>query len=292
MTSPHATSCGNRLGEQLTRQTHKITTYGEQAGSWAVRKVSFHSGPPSRFRPEPGVEVDGEVWVARATTGSRPTGCPDPFEPIKLSPFYHRKHLWPAVFRWPINLHRRGEINAWWGDAPAQGKNGVFWGLRLGQGATVPVVDARAPKSALSWTHTAPKTPTRAARQGDHPARHEILGDADLNPARTTAGAIVLAHPVPWAVAMVQEFGPQETAFPPADGWPCGVYVDASAGDRGFNHARTQCGLGWTWLSGDQATEARKYNMSHMVFYGWSQAAILAAVAGNAQVVVVLRSYH
>lgn len=203
-------------------------------------QVSFHPAGHVPGSAQIRVEVDGEVWVASGDYKVVDDGLSDPFEPVRCHHFITESTFGLPVFRWAEQAAVAAEINAWWAGCAAQGKTAFLGAYALGKAQRL--LSMLDPDIGPILTHTATENTNRVMRDQGITLPDTILADADLKP-KDHPGAIVLAPPVPWAV-----HGPRNSARRkpplPADGWPCGVYVDAVRAIAALSSRTMRTGMG------------------------------------------------
>ena len=118
-----------RLGKDISLQT---VAYGEALHINGVR-FSWHPAGHIPGSAQIRVEHKGEVWVASGDYKVENDGLSPAFEPIPCHTFITECTFGMPIYRWEPQALRFEEINQWWAEAAAAGKNCVLFGYSLGK---------------------------------------------------------------------------------------------------------------------------------------------------------------
>ena len=118
-----------RLGKDISLQT---VAYGETVLINGV-KFSWHPAGHIPGSAQIRVEHRGEVWVASGDYKVEDDGLSPAFEPVPCHTFISECTFGMPVYRWEPQSVRYAEINHWWAQQAASGKNCLLFGYSLGK---------------------------------------------------------------------------------------------------------------------------------------------------------------
>jgi len=118
-----------RLGKNISLQT---VAYGEALTINGVR-FSWHPAGHIPGSAQIRVAYRGEVWVASGDYKVEDDGLAPAFEPVRCHTFITECTFGMPIYQWEPQALRFEEINRWWAESAAAGKNCVLYGYSLGK---------------------------------------------------------------------------------------------------------------------------------------------------------------
>lgn len=215
-----------RLGPEASIE---VLSWGEQRRIGGA-VVSLHPAGHILGSAQVRVEVGGEVWVVTGDYKTDPDPTCSAFESVRCDTFITETTFGLPVFRWPDVSEVFAEIDAWWRENRAQGRNSLLYGYALGKAQRLLCgVDA---SIGPILVHGSVAKLNEAYRDGGIDLPETLPATAE-NAARFAGEALIVAPPSAGGSTWVRKFLPGSDAF--ASGWMTmrGTRRQRS-GDRGF----------------------------------------------------------
>ncbi|WP_108482321.1 ligase-associated DNA damage response exonuclease [Oceaniglobus ichthyenteri] len=215
----------HRLGD-ITLETVR---YGEERTLNGVT-VSYHPAGHVPGSAQIRVAHKGEVWVVSGDYKIEDDGLSEPFEPIKCHAFITECTFGLPVFKWQPQREIAAELNAWWAENAAQGRNTILGAYALGKAQRL--LSLLNPDIGPILTHGAVENTNAILRAQGVRLPDTVLVTPDLNP-KDHPGALIVAPPSALGTQWARRFRPLSDGF--ASGWMAlrGVRRRRAA-DRGF----------------------------------------------------------
>ncbi len=184
-----------RLGQDIIVQGVK---YGEEITMNGV-KISFHPAGHIWGSAQIRLEYQGEIWVVSGDYKLQDDHISTPFELIKCHHFITESTFGLPVYNFPSVEEVHNDINDWWRQNAAEGKNSVILAYALGKAQRV--INKLDETIGGIYTHGAVDNITKLYEQnvGTLPKNSRI--DANIN-IKDIKGAMIVAPPsaagTPW----------------------------------------------------------------------------------------------
>lgn len=267
----------HRLGLENTFETYE---YGK---TFTINGVEFSFHPAGHIIGSAQVRVayKDEIWVASGDYKVAPDPVSESFEPVKCHHFITESTFGLPIFKWENDINVFAEIDTWWKQNAAEGKNSVLLTYALGKAQRI--LAELIPNDLPIFTHGAIDTMNEVLAPLNLPLRKALhWKEYDKN---VHKGALILTTPGSTGTTFLNRFKPISMAM--ASGWMAMRGTRRRKGlDRGFvlsDHADWD-GL----LSAIKQTEAENIYVTH----GYQQqfAKYLNEQGYNAQAVETLYS--
>jgi putative mRNA 3-end processing factor len=206
------------MRERLGNITFQGLGYDERIGIGDTT-VSLHPAGHVLGSAQVRIEHRGQVWVASGdyfTSGVEDDTNPTcvAFEPVRCHCFVTESTFGLPIYRWSAQRDIYAEIDRWWADTRAQGRNALLMGYSFGKAQRLLAgVDA---SIGPIWLHPAVDALCRAYRAAGVALPEAQLLHGDVKAAQLK-GALVIAPPGVHGSAWTRRLGDASDAF--ASGW-------------------------------------------------------------------------
>lgn len=257
----HAHYLAHKLSlEVLTYRLGDISVQTVSYNETIIRngvKISFHPAGHIIGSSQIRVEYKGEVWVVSGDYKLEDDGVAAPFEPVKCHAFISECTFGMPVYKWKPQKEIFEDINHWWQQNIADGRNTVLAGYSLGKAQRI--MHSLDPAIGRIYTHGAIENTNDALRRNgvNLPETIRITPEINKNDLRN---GIILCPPSAIGTAWMRKFQPLNFGY--CSGWMAlrGAKRRMAA-DRGFvisDHAD------WDGLiSAIQATTCESVYLTH-----------------------------
>lgn len=193
-----------RLGQEINFQGIE---YGKSVTINGV-SISFHPAGHIPGSAQIRLEHGGEIWVVSGDYKLSNDGVSAPFEPVRCNHFITESTFGLPVYRFPEPQFVHNEINQWWQENAAQGKNSLVAAYSLGKAQRV--LHHLDRSIGLVYLHGAVAGMQDILEQG-HPFLRVPLTKEKIK------GAMIVAPPSVIGSPWMKRFEPCETSM--ASGW-------------------------------------------------------------------------
>ena len=186
--------------------------WGEQ---FTINQVTFSFHPAGHIigSAQIRVEYKGEVWVFSGDYKTEDDGISVPYEPVKCHVFITECTFGLPVFKWTPQQIVMEEINNWWIENQAEGRNSVLFGYSLGKAQRL--LHGLNPEIGTIFTHGAVENMTEVLRPLIKlPPTTLITRETKKEDIK---GAIILAPPSAHGSTWIKKMMPYVTGN--ASGW-------------------------------------------------------------------------
>ena len=193
-----------------------IKVVGKEWGEhFVINGVEFSLHPAGHIVGSSQVRVSykGEVWVFTGDYKVENDGVCTPYEPIKCHTFITECTFGLPAFSWAPQEEVMQDINNWWSENKADGRNSVLFGYSLGKAQRL--LNYLNPEIGTIYTHGAIENMTRVIRpMVDLPDTTLITKDTKKEDLK---GSLILAPPSAHGSTWIRKMVPYVTGT--ASGW-------------------------------------------------------------------------
>ncbi len=215
-----------RLGQDIKLET---IDYHEQVTINGV-KFSLHPAGHIFGSAQVRVEYKGEVWVVSGDYKTEDDGFCSAFEPVKCQHFVTESTFGMPVYQWQEQKTVFEDINQWWRDNQAQGKNTVLFGYSLGKAQRI--IDNLDQSIGEIFLHGAIWNTNEALIKNGAPLPRLTHATKEI-PKERFKGCMIIAPPGAMNSSWMRKFQPYDTGI--CSGW---MMIRGAkrrrAADRGF----------------------------------------------------------
>lgn len=242
-----------RLGEDINLQTLE---YGDELLINGV-KVSFHPAGHIPGSAQIRLEHKGRVAVVSGDYKVEDDGLSAAFEPVKCHEFVSECTFGLPIYKWESQKEIFNQINSWWKENAAEGRNSVLFAYSLGKAQRI--LQNLNPEIGEVFVHGAVWN-TNQALLANGISLRDVPKVTQEIPKSKYKGALIIAPPSAMGTPWMRKFSPYRTGI--CSGWMAirGTRRRRAA-DRGFvlsDHADWE-GL----IQAITATEAEKVYLTH-----------------------------
>lgn len=242
-----------RLGEDINLQTLE---YGDELLINGV-KVSFHPAGHIPGSAQIRLEHKGRVAVVSGDYKVEDDGLSAAFEPVKCHEFVSECTFGLPIYKWESQKEIFNQINSWWKENAAEGRNSVLFAYSLGKAQRI--LQNLNPDIGEVFVHGAVWN-TNQALLANGIFLWDVPKVTQEIPKSKYKGALIIAPPSAMGTPWMRKFSPYRTGI--CSGWMAirGTRRRRAA-DRGFvlsDHADWE-GL----IQAITATEAEKVYLTH-----------------------------
>ncbi|WP_255590571.1 ligase-associated DNA damage response exonuclease [Algoriphagus sp. NBT04N3] len=242
-----------RLGEDINLQTLE---YGDELLINGV-KVSFHPAGHIPGSAQIRLEHKGRVAVVSGDYKVEDDGLSAAFEPVKCHEFVSECTFGLPIYKWESQKEIFNQINSWWKENAAEGRNSVLFAYSLGKAQRI--LQNLNPDIGDVFVHGAVWN-TNQALLANGISLWDVPKVTQEIPKSKYKGALIIAPPSAMGTPWMRKFSPYRTGI--CSGWMAirGTRRRRAA-DRGFvlsDHADWE-GL----IQAITATEAEKVYLTH-----------------------------
>ncbi|HAS58769.1 MAG TPA: DNA ligase-associated DEXH box helicase [Algoriphagus sp.] len=242
-----------RLGEDINLQTLE---YGDDLLINGV-KVSFHPAGHIPGSAQIRLEHKGRVAVVSGDYKVENDGLSAAFEPVKCHEFVSECTFGLPIYKWKSQQEIFNQINSWWQENAAEGRNSVLFAYSLGKAQRI--LQNLNPDIGEVFVHGAVWN-TNQALLANGISLWDVPKVTQEIPKSKYKGALIIAPPSAMGTPWMRKFSPYRTGI--CSGWMAirGTRRRRAA-DRGFvlsDHADWE-GL----IQAITATEAEKVYLTH-----------------------------
>jgi putative mRNA 3-end processing factor len=242
-----------RLGEDINLQTLE---YGDELLINGV-KVSFHPAGHIPGSAQIRLEHKGRVAVVSGDYKVEDDGLSAAFEPVKCHEFVSECTFGLPIYKWESQKEIFNQINSWWKENAAEGRNSVLFAYSLGKAQRI--LQNLNPEIGEVFVHGAVWN-TNQALLANGISLWDVPKVTQEIPKSKYKGALIIAPPSAMGTPWMRKFSPYRTGI--CSGWMAirGTRRRRAA-DRGFvlsDHADWE-GL----IQAITATEAEKVYLTH-----------------------------
>ena len=215
-----------RLGRDIKLST---VDYNE---AFSINGVKFSLHPAGHIYGSAQVraEYKGEVWVISGDYKTEDDGFCTAFEPVPCHHFVSETTFGMPVYQWESQAAIFDEVNQWWRDNKAVGKNTVLFGYSLGKAQRI--IDNLDLSIGEVFLHGAIWNTNEALIRNGAPLPELPYASKDI-PKDRYKGCMIIAPPSAQGTSWMQKFQPYSTGV--CSGW---MMVRGAkrrrAADRGF----------------------------------------------------------
>lgn len=199
-----------RLGEDINVESKE---YGEQFSINGVN-ISLHPAGHIWGSAQVRLEYKGEVWVVSGDYKLQNDGFTVPFEPVQCHSFITESTFGLPVYNFPSIAELKKDINDWWQQNAAEGKNSVILAYALGKAQRVlQMLDTSIGKV---WTHGAVDNINKLYTEnvGSLSPTERITQETDR---KDIKGAMIIAPPSAAGTPWLRKLGPYKLGI--CSGW-------------------------------------------------------------------------
>ena len=242
-----------RLGGEISLHT---LDYQEKLDIHGV-KISLHPAGHIPGSAQVRLEFQGKVAVVSGDYKVENDGLCAPFEPVKCHEFVSECTFGLPIYKWESQTEIFSQINSWWKENAAEGRNSVLFAYSLGKAQRI--LQNLNREIGEVFVHGAIWNTNQALIANGIPIWDVPKVTQDL-PKSRFKGALIIAPPSAYGTPWMKRFSPFRTGI--CSGW---MAVRGArrrrAADRGFvlsDHADWE-GL----ISAIMATEAERVYLTH-----------------------------
>ncbi len=242
-----------RLGEDINLQTLE---YGDELLINGV-KVSFHPAGHIPGSAQIRLEHKGRIAVVSGDYKVEDDGLSAAFEPVKCHEFVSECTFGLPIYKWESQKEIFNQINSWWKENAAEGRNSVLFAYSLGKAQRI--LQNLNPDIGEVFVHGAVWN-TNQALLANGISLWDVPKVTQEIPKSKYKGALIIAPPSAMGTPWMRKFSPYRTGI--CSGWMAirGTRRRRAA-DRGFvlsDHADWE-GL----IQAITSTEAEKVYLTH-----------------------------